>query len=39
VVSDPSFKKARGLFCDQQIVDLIAVSGVYITLAMLKQYG
>src|SRR5579864_4856635 len=35
VVSDATFKKARELFSDQQIVDLIMVSGVYITLAML----
>jgi 4-carboxymuconolactone decarboxylase len=37
VVSDATFKKARGLFSDQQIVDLITVSGVYITLAMLSN--
>ena len=37
VVSDASFKKARELFSDQQIVDLITVSGVYITLAMLSN--
>jgi 4-carboxymuconolactone decarboxylase len=37
VVSDASFKKARELFSDQQIVDLIMVSGVYITLAMLSN--
>ncbi len=37
VVSDASFKKARALFSDQQIVDLITVSGVYITLAMLSN--
>jgi len=33
VVSDAPFKKARELFSDQQIVDLIMVSGAYITLA------
>ena len=38
-VSDATFKKVRELFSDQQIVDLITVSGVYITLAMLSQYG
>ena len=37
VVSDTTFKKARELFSDQQIVDLITVSGVYITLAMLSN--
>jgi 4-carboxymuconolactone decarboxylase len=37
VVSDASFKKAREVFNDQQIVDLITVSGVYTTLAMLSN--
>jgi len=37
VVSDASFKKAREIFSDQQIVDLIAVSGTYITIAMLSN--
>jgi 4-carboxymuconolactone decarboxylase len=37
VVSDATFKKAREVFNDQQIVDLITVSGVYITLAMLSN--
>ena len=37
MVSDASFKKARMVFSDQQIVDLITVSGVYITLAMLSN--
>jgi 4-carboxymuconolactone decarboxylase len=37
MVSDASFKKAREVFSDQQIVDLIAVSGTYITLAMLSN--
>jgi 4-carboxymuconolactone decarboxylase len=37
VVSDATFKKAREIFSDQQIVDLITVSGVYITLAMLSN--
>jgi 4-carboxymuconolactone decarboxylase len=36
-VSDASFKSARELFTDQQIVDLITVSGVYTTLAMLSN--
>jgi 4-carboxymuconolactone decarboxylase len=37
VISDATFKKARELFNDQQIVDLITISGVYITLAMLSN--
>jgi len=37
VVSDVTFKKARELFSDQQIVDLITVSGVYTTLVMLSN--
>ena len=37
VVSDATFKKAREVFSDQQIVDLITVSGVYTTLAMLSN--
>ena len=37
VVSDATFKKARELFSDQQIVDLITVSGVYIS--HVEQYG
>jgi 4-carboxymuconolactone decarboxylase len=37
VVSDATFKKAHEFFSDQQIVDLITVSGIYITLAMLSN--
>jgi 4-carboxymuconolactone decarboxylase len=37
VVSDATFKKAREVFTDQQIVDLIGVSGTYITVAMLSN--
>jgi 4-carboxymuconolactone decarboxylase len=37
VVSDATFKKVREVFSDQQIVDLITVSGVYVTLAMLSN--
>jgi 4-carboxymuconolactone decarboxylase len=37
IVSDATFKKARALFSDQQIVDLIAVDGVHTTLAMLSN--
>ena len=36
-VSDATFKKAREVFSDQQIVDVITVSGVYITLAMMSN--
>lgn len=34
-VSDATFARAREVFTDQQIVDLIAVSGTYVTVAML----
>ena len=34
-VSDATFKRTRELLSDQQIVDLIAVSGTYVTVAML----
>jgi len=34
-VSDATFARARKLLTDQQIVDLIAVSGTYVTVAML----
>jgi len=37
VVSDATFNKVREHFSDQQIVDLIMVSGIYITLAMLSN--
>jgi 4-carboxymuconolactone decarboxylase len=37
VVSDATFRKVREFFSDQQIVDLITVSGTYITLAMLSN--
>jgi 4-carboxymuconolactone decarboxylase len=36
-VSDATFKKVREVFSDQQIVDLITVSGIYDTLAMLSN--
>lgn len=35
VVSDSTFNRARKLFSEQQVVDLIAVSGTYVTIAML----
>ena len=34
-LSDATFKRARAIFSDQQIVDLVAVSGTYVTAAML----
>jgi 4-carboxymuconolactone decarboxylase len=34
-VSDATFKRAREVFTDQQIVDLMTVSGSYTMLAML----
>jgi len=37
VVSDATFKKAHEVFSDQQIVDLIGVTGAYITVAMLSN--
>ena len=38
-VSDATFTRAREVFSDQQIVDLIAVSGTYVTVAMLLNVG
>jgi 4-carboxymuconolactone decarboxylase len=37
VVSDATFKRTRAIFSEQQVVDLIAVSGTYITAAMLAN--
>lgn len=34
-VSDATFAKARTVLTDQQIVDLVAVSGTYVTVAMM----
>jgi 4-carboxymuconolactone decarboxylase len=34
-VSDATFERARSLLGEQQLVDLIAVSGTYVTVAML----
>ena len=36
-VSDATFKKTRELFSEQQVIDLIAVSGTYITAAMMAN--
>ena len=38
-VSDATFARARALMSEQQIVDLIAVSGTYVTVAMLLAAG
>ena len=38
-VSDATFARAKTLLTDQQIVDLIAVSGTYVTVAMLLNAG
>jgi 4-carboxymuconolactone decarboxylase len=35
VVSDSTFNRTRKLFSEQQVVDLIAVTGTYVTIAML----
>jgi 4-carboxymuconolactone decarboxylase len=35
VVSDATFERAQAVLTEQQIVDLIAVSGTYVTVAML----
>jgi 4-carboxymuconolactone decarboxylase len=34
-VSDATFQRARAIFSDQQMVDLVALSGTYVTAAML----
>jgi len=36
-VSDATFQRARAIFSDQQLVDLTAVSGTYVTTAMLLK--
>src|ERR1700737_3227914 len=36
-VSDATFTKTRELFSEQQVIDLIAVSGTYITAAMMAN--
>jgi 4-carboxymuconolactone decarboxylase len=36
-LSDATWKRAREVFTDQQIVDLITTSGTYVTLAMLMN--
>jgi 4-carboxymuconolactone decarboxylase len=36
-VSDATFKRTRELFSEQQVIDLIAVSGTYITAAMMAN--
>lgn len=36
-VSDATFRHARAIFTDQQLVDLVAVSGTYVLTAMLMK--
>ena len=38
-VSDATFARAKKLLTDQQLVDVVAVSGTYITVAMLLALG
>ena len=38
-VSDATFARAQAIMSEQQIVDLIAVSGTYVTVAMLLEAG
>lgn len=38
-ISDDLFDQARTIFSEQQLVDLIAVSGTYVTVAMLLSLG
>jgi len=38
-LSDELFEKAKAVFSEQQLVDLIAVSGTYVTVAMLLSLG
>jgi 4-carboxymuconolactone decarboxylase len=38
-ISDAMFEKAKKVFSEQQIVDLVAVSGTYVTVAMLLAVG
>jgi len=36
-VSDATYKRARDMFSEQQVVDLVMVSGVYVSVAMLAN--
>jgi 4-carboxymuconolactone decarboxylase len=38
-ISDELFARAREVLGEQQLVDLIAVSGTYVTIAMLLSLG
>ena len=38
-VSDATFARAKAIMTEQQVVDLIAVSGTYVTIAMLLEAG
>jgi len=39
VLSDATFAKARQVLSDQQVVDLVTVSGTYVTVAMMLAAG
>ena len=38
-VSDELFNRAKQILGEQQLVDLVAVSGTYVTVAMLLSLG
>jgi 4-carboxymuconolactone decarboxylase len=38
-ISDALFQKAKAILGEQQLVDLVAVSGTYVTVAMLLALG
>ena len=38
-ISDELFHKAKAVLGEQQLVDLVAVSGTYVTVAMLLSLG
>ena len=38
-ISDELFEHAKAVLGEQQLVDLIAVSGTYVTIAMLLSLG
>jgi 4-carboxymuconolactone decarboxylase len=38
-VSDEAFARARSIFSEQQVADLIALSGTYVTIAMVLSAG
>ena len=38
-ISDALFEKSKAILGEQQLVDLVAVSGTYVTVAMLLALG